>query len=377
MSDRSAKMTGQTLPPGLRFPTGAVCGSHLIFAGTYLANSYQSFSIWALDLQRMTWTRIEPGTALSKGSWFKGCLWTPTKEPGQSRFVIFGNKQGNLVEDYNRRLLSWEDVVYLDLASFGIYQPPTLKIGLREQELGLAALEEGVGADFEVACDDGRRIACSRKVLEGRWEWFKNQRELLVEKTKKALEAIPPSPADIPLPPTPAGLTETEPRLDPRLTPRTPPRDRPPILKTLHSNPAIRPSRVPLLVPKQPAPCPRRLPQTLKDAHQRRPRRLPRPPAHRKPSHHRTLRHAKRPPRFHRVRHHNKQHNALPHPNPRPPTNTPLPVRKPRIHHPAGSSNHAPKQIQRHHGLGEARAPCPPSSPPPLTTLPNVPHQTL
>lgn len=215
-------MTGQTLPPGLRFPTGAICGSHLIFAGTYLANSYQSFSIWALNLQKMTWTRIEPGTALSKGSWFKGCLWTPTKEPGQSRFVIFGNKQGNLVEDYNRRLLSWEDVVYLDLASFGIYQPPNLRIGLREQELGLAALEEGLGADFEIVCDDGRRIACSRRVLEGRWEWFRKQRELLMEKTKKALEAIPPSSADVPLPSLiPGSASDSQSHPDPRLTPRT------------------------------------------------------------------------------------------------------------------------------------------------------------
>ena len=30
MSDRSSSMTGTVLPPGLRFPTGAICGNHLI-----------------------------------------------------------------------------------------------------------------------------------------------------------------------------------------------------------------------------------------------------------------------------------------------------------------------------------------------------------
>lgn len=43
--DRSASMSGTTCPPGLRFPTGAVLGSHSIIDGVYLAHSYQFFSI--------------------------------------------------------------------------------------------------------------------------------------------------------------------------------------------------------------------------------------------------------------------------------------------------------------------------------------------
>src|ERR1700733_8610656 len=106
-------------PPGLRFPTAHILGTHLIVGGTYLAQSYQSYSIWALDLQSMLWTRIDPGTALTTGSWSRGVLWGRT-----NRFVVFGNRRGNLVEDYNRRVVNWEHVAYVELESLGIYQPP-------------------------------------------------------------------------------------------------------------------------------------------------------------------------------------------------------------------------------------------------------------
>ncbi|KAF8644403.1 hypothetical protein AX16_008464 [Volvariella volvacea WC 439] len=193
--DRSSSMTGTTFPPGLRFPTGAILGTHLIIAGTYLAHSYQSFSIWVLDLQTMTWSRIDPGRAIETGSWFRGCLWAE-----ENKFLIFGNKKGNLVEDYNRRLLSWDHVAVVDLEAFGIYQPPSLKLDIRMQELGLAALEEKVFMDFEIVCDDGRRIPCSRKLLEERWSWFKRQRVEFEKKAKDVLQTLPSSNMHVPLP---------------------------------------------------------------------------------------------------------------------------------------------------------------------------------
>ncbi|KAG8899120.1 hypothetical protein FRB99_006910 [Tulasnella sp. 403] len=188
ITDRSDAMTGVSLPPGLRFPTGAILGSHLIIAGTYLAHSYQSFSIWALDLQTMAWMRIDAGTTLASGSWSRGVLW-----PAQNKFLIFGNRDGNLVEDYNRRLLSWDHVAYIDLEAFGIYQPPRALLDLTTQELGLAALEEGALADFEVVCDDGRRIPCSRQTLETRWPWFAAKRRDYLAAARRAMEAIPAS----------------------------------------------------------------------------------------------------------------------------------------------------------------------------------------
>ncbi|PPR01133.1 hypothetical protein CVT26_016034 [Gymnopilus dilepis] len=215
IQDRSSAMTGTTCPPGLRFPTGAILGTHLIIAGTYLAHSYQSFSIWVLDLISMTWSRIDPGKAIETGSWFRGCLWADA-----NKFLIFGNKYGNLVDDYNRRLLSWDHVAVVDLEAFGIYQPPPLKLDIRMQELGLAALEERILTDFEIICDDGKKIKCSRKILEDRWPWFKEQRRLFLERARNTLETLPTSAMHIPLPEVAGDVLLAEGRVDPRLTPR-------------------------------------------------------------------------------------------------------------------------------------------------------------
>ncbi|CDO71476.1 hypothetical protein BN946_scf184909.g70 [Trametes cinnabarina] len=214
VSDRSASMTGTSFPPGLRFPTGAILGTYFIVAGTYLSQTYQSFSIWALDLINMTWSRIDPGSALASGSWFRSCLWASA-----NKFVVFGNRNGNLVEDYNRRLLSWDHVTCIDLEAFGIYQPPPLVLDIPMQELGLAALEEGLMADFEIICDDGRRIKCSRKLLEDRWPWFKEQRKIFLQAATRALEAMPAVSSQTPLPEV-ANANRQEQRPDPRITPR-------------------------------------------------------------------------------------------------------------------------------------------------------------
>ncbi|KAG6377049.1 hypothetical protein JVT61DRAFT_1098 [Boletus reticuloceps] len=215
ITDRSTAMTGTSFPPGLRFPSGAILGTHFLIAGTYLAHTYQSYSIWALDLLTMTWSRIDPGNAVASGSWFRACLWAEA-----NKFVIFGNRNGNLVEDYNRRLLSWDHVAVIDLESFGIYQPPPLQIDVPMQEFGLSALEEGVLADFEIVCDDGRKIKCSRKILEDRWPWFMDQRVKFLERAHQAIEILPSSSMDVGLPDLPGAPDSSEPRPDPRLTPR-------------------------------------------------------------------------------------------------------------------------------------------------------------
>ncbi|KAJ7215564.1 hypothetical protein GGX14DRAFT_608575, partial [Mycena pura] len=214
INDRSADMSGTTLPPGLRFPTGAILGTHLIIAGIHLAHSYQSYSIWVLDLQTMVWSKIDLGKAVESGSWFHGCLW-----PEANKIVVFGNRNGNLVDDYNRRLLSWDDVVVVDLEAFGVYQPPPLKLDISVQELGLAALEEEVLADFEIICDDGRKIGCSRKLLEDRWPWFKEQWPKLLQSAMKGMETIPSSPMHVPFPELPGNVSD-ELRPDPRFTRR-------------------------------------------------------------------------------------------------------------------------------------------------------------
>ncbi|QRW00734.1 Rab9 effector protein with kelch motifs [Ceratobasidium sp. AG-Ba] len=205
LTDASALLTGSSLPPGLRFPTGALLGTHLLIAGTYLAHTFQSYSLWALDLRTYTWSRIDPGTALSRGAWGRGVVWG-----SGGRFVVFGNGEGNLVEDYNRRLLSWGDVAYVDLEAFGVYSPPrrmfaaptppipapdapintsgedpTQLSALAPVILGLKTLHQHNLADFEVVADDGRRIKCSSAVLEARWGWFRRQRQLFRKRAQK------------------------------------------------------------------------------------------------------------------------------------------------------------------------------------------------
>lgn len=213
VTDASSTMNGPAFPPGLRFPAGAILGTHLIIAGTYLAHSFQSFSVWALNLVDMSWSRIDPGSTLTTGSWFRSGLWA-----NGNKFIVFGNRQGNLVDDYNRRLLSWDHVAMIDLEAFGIYQPPGLELDMRMQEIGLAALEEGILADFEIVCDDDRRVKCSRKLLEDRWPWFKEQRRLFLQAATRALDTLPLSATHVALPDVPN--TTQEPRADPRLTPR-------------------------------------------------------------------------------------------------------------------------------------------------------------
>jgi hypothetical protein len=137
-----------------------------------------------------------------------------------NKYIIFGNRNGSLVDDYNRRLLSWDHVAVVDLEAFGIYQPPPLSLDIPMQQLGLAALEEEVLADFIVVCDDGRRINCSRKILEDRWPWFKEQLEIYAQTAEITLQSLPTCSSHIALPALPGNVLGEPPRSDPRLTPR-------------------------------------------------------------------------------------------------------------------------------------------------------------
>lgn len=94
VTDLTALMKGApTLPPGLRFPFGAILGHHLIIAGTYLSSSVQQFSTWALDLWTWEWTKID-AIAMIEGSWNKAVLWED-----EAKLVIFGSMDGDLNDD--------------------------------------------------------------------------------------------------------------------------------------------------------------------------------------------------------------------------------------------------------------------------------------
>jgi hypothetical protein len=188
-------------------------GTHFIIAGTCLGSSSQYFSIWALDLQTLTWSHIDTGSEIAYGSWFQGRLWRDA-----NKWIMFGDRNGNIANDYGQRLSSWEHIAIVDLETFGIYQPPPLELALTTQELCLTALEEAVETDYEFICNDGQRIKCSRRLVEGRWPWFGSQISKLLDKIKLAMEIRPASAAPRSAQDDPS---TTDDKLEPRITSRS------------------------------------------------------------------------------------------------------------------------------------------------------------
>ncbi|KAI7883084.1 galactose oxidase, partial [Lichtheimia hyalospora FSU 10163] len=167
VEDCSNYMTGSAMPPGLRFPTGHTLGHHLVLAGTYLSPQTQSFSIWALDLGTLTWSRIETGSVFNTGSWNRGVLHAPS-----NRFVVFGHRGRNLLEDYNHRQVNFEHVAMVDMEAFGVYQLPQPTCSSLAQEMGLSLLNEPALCDFKIITNENNSIPVNSAVLANRWPYF-------------------------------------------------------------------------------------------------------------------------------------------------------------------------------------------------------------
>ncbi|PWN33050.1 uncharacterized protein FA14DRAFT_138203, partial [Meira miltonrushii] len=189
IDDQSQAMSGVSLPPGLRFPMGAILGSHMLISGTYLANTSQTFAIWALHLPTMTWNRLDVGPLLSTGSWNRGVLW-----PLQNRLVVFGHRERDLVADYNHRQTNWDHVLLIELEAWGITQPPVKQMSLASIQMGLQKLASStVGrGDFEIVCSDGMRLGCDRIILEKRWPCLATYADPRI--TPRELHISEPSP---------------------------------------------------------------------------------------------------------------------------------------------------------------------------------------
>ncbi len=183
-ADLTSQMKGApALPPGLRFPCGAIVGHHLVICGTYLSASVQQFSTWALDLWTWRWQKIE-AAALDRGSWNKAVLWED-----RARLVVFGNRSGNLQDDYEHRTCNFGNIALVELEVFGIYAPPTQVATLQQyQAFALQSLRESLNSDFEVVCEDGRAIRCARTVLQQRWPWFASHFDKARSATQQIVE---------------------------------------------------------------------------------------------------------------------------------------------------------------------------------------------
>jgi len=205
---------GGVLPTGLRFPTGAMVGNHMIISGTSLnqeklRDQTDCFAIWALDLSqanhkhvpikvphgqrpdistynntqfgagKVIWQRIDPGRIMMSGSWNRAVGWG-------NCLVILGNKDRDIVDDYHHRQINFVDLAFIDLEPFAIYQPPFSnqsyapqgfgrETSLKSARLGLSLLSNVHLSDFEIVCVDGTVIPLNKRMLEDRWPWFRER----------------------------------------------------------------------------------------------------------------------------------------------------------------------------------------------------------
>ncbi|KAL0145402.1 hypothetical protein V8B55DRAFT_1461274 [Mucor lusitanicus] len=184
VEDCSHYMNGSVMPPGLRFPTGHTLGNHLILAGTYLSPQTQSYTIWALDLGKLTWSRIETGTVFNTGSWNRGALHARS-----NRFLVFGNSNRSLLDDYNHRQVNFDHIAMVDLEAFGVYSLPKATCSSLAQEMGLRLLNEPAVSDFHIITQDNQSIPVNSAVLCQRWPYFsnlmKNNHQVVSQSTSK------------------------------------------------------------------------------------------------------------------------------------------------------------------------------------------------
>ncbi|KAH8700189.1 putative regulatory protein Ral2 [Talaromyces proteolyticus] len=192
-------MVGGVSPPGLRFPNGGIINNHFVVSGTYLTSSKQEYSLWALDLRSLTWSRVDAGgTVFSNGSWNRGVLWER-----RNTFVILGNRKRSLVDDYNHRRINFSHLCMVELEAFGLYNnpcrtaptsgyvsvsspavPASLQAKLAQltsggrpfsaasDELGKVAFSMREMADMDLQALGGERIPVNSRILARRWGPF-------------------------------------------------------------------------------------------------------------------------------------------------------------------------------------------------------------
>lgn len=184
-------MNGQFSPPGLRFPNGGVLDDHFVVSGTYLTSSKQEYALWALNLRTLIWSRIDAGQVFAQGSWNRGILWSK-----RNSFLILGNKNRSLVEDYNHRRINFTHVCMVELEAFGLYENPRMNSHPALQrsftkpavDLGYMVLGMAEMSDMEFIAIGGERIPVNSRISARRWGPY------FVELLNAANKELPVSP---------------------------------------------------------------------------------------------------------------------------------------------------------------------------------------
>lgn len=178
IQDFSSLMTGSAMPPGLRFPAGHILGHHLILTGTYLTPQTHTFSIWLMNLSSMSWSRVETGSIFSNGSWNRAIL-----SQNQNKLMVFGNRDRDLLTDYNHRQVNYDHLAVVDMEAFGAYRLPVLTCSPLAQEMGLTLLNEPGVSDFSIITRENTVIPINSAILRRRWPYFDNLMKDNVEVT--------------------------------------------------------------------------------------------------------------------------------------------------------------------------------------------------
>lgn len=184
-------MNGQFSPPGLRFPNGGVLDDHFVVSGTYLTSSKQEYALWALNLRTLIWSRIDAGQVFAQGSWNRGILWSK-----RNSFLILGNKNRSLVEDYNHRRINFTHVCMVELEAFGLYENPRMNSHPALQrsftksavDLGRMVLGMPEMSDMEFIAIGGERVPVNSRIAARRWGPY------FVELLNAANKDLPTSP---------------------------------------------------------------------------------------------------------------------------------------------------------------------------------------
>ncbi|CAM0141240.1 hypothetical protein VKS41_004057 [Umbelopsis sp. WA50703] len=178
IQDFSSNMTGSVMPPGLRFPNGHILGQHLILTGTYLTPQTHAFSVWLMNLSSMTWSRVETGSILSNGSWNRAIL-----NSEHNKLMVFGNRNRDLLTDYNHRQVNYDHIAIVDMEAFGAYHLPAPTCSPLAQEMGLSLLNEPGVSDFSIVTRENAVIPINSAILRRRWPYFENIMRNNVEMT--------------------------------------------------------------------------------------------------------------------------------------------------------------------------------------------------
>lgn len=87
-------------------------------------------------------------------------------------------------------------MVVIDLEGFGVYQPPAQALSPPAQAFGMQVFGLSHLCDFEIICSDGKRLACSRRLLDERWEWFRERLKKFEDSTHAIVPAQPQQTED-------------------------------------------------------------------------------------------------------------------------------------------------------------------------------------